>query len=119
MKEEDYLIERVGKQNPFRVPEGYFDGLAEQVMARIDAEGVRPQQKARTVWLRPVFYAVAASVCALFISVAAYQGFSNQSDQASAATVAVNQASDNSFDEAADYLMVDNQDIYACLSGDY
>jgi len=26
---------------------------------------------------------------------------------------------DEYFDEAADYVMLDNQDIYACLSSDY
>ena len=43
MNEEQYLIEKVGKENPFRVPEGYFDTLASQVMSRIDAEGNKPQ----------------------------------------------------------------------------
>ncbi len=60
MNEEQYLIEKVGKQNPFRVPEGYFDTLASQVMSKIDAEGNKPKEvplvakKAKTIWLRPV-----------------------------------------------------------------
>ena len=59
MKEEQYLIEKLGKENPFKVPDGYFDSLTSQVMARVDAE--QKQQagpKARTVWLRPVLYAL-------------------------------------------------------------
>lgn len=118
MNEETYLIERVGKENPFRVPEGYFDTLASQVMARVDAETPAPR-KARVVWLRPVLLA-AASVCALFISVTAYQMFSRQQSVLPVAQqVEVSQPGDDSFDEAADYLMVDNLDIYACLSSDY
>lgn len=76
MKEEQYLIEKLGKENPFRVPDDYFDSLTSQVMARVDAEKKQPAgPKARTVWLRPVLYA-AASVCALFVSVVAYHNYS-------------------------------------------
>ena len=122
MNEEQYLINKAGKENPFRVPEGYFDSLASQVMSRVDAEGNKPQdmpmieKKTKTVWLRPVLYA-AASVCALFISVTAYQHFTAQPVENTTEQVAV--YSDDSFDEAADYVMIDNQDIYACLSGEY
>ena len=122
MKEEDYLIERVGKENPFRVPEGYFDTLASQVMARVDAEPavVRPVRKAKSVWLRPVFYA-AASVCALFVCATVWlsQGTSETTASSQLSTVSSPLSSPDAFDEAADYVMIDNQDIYACLSADY
>ena len=64
MNEETYLKERVGKENPFRVPDGYFDTLASQVMARIDAEA-QPQKKAKVISMHRVFYYAAAAVCAL------------------------------------------------------
>ena len=128
MKEEKYLIEKVGRENPFRVPEGYFDTLTSQIMAKVEAEGVEArdiktgkEKRAKTVWLRPVLYA-AASVCALFISVVAYQSYSEQGVAAPAQSVVANNQmimTDEYFDEAADYVMLDNQDIYACLSSDY
>lgn len=126
MNEEKYLIDRVGRENPFRVPEGYFDTLASQVMARVDSDGapkaaveVSMPRKARSVWMRPVYYA-AAAVCALFISVAVYHAFTAQQPAQTVAQQApAQQQGDADFDEAADYLMVDNQDIYACLSSDY
>lgn len=121
MKEED-IIESVGKSNPFRVPEGYFDSLSSQIMAKIDAEGIAPQarkqKKAVTVWLRPLLYA-AAGVCALFVSVATYRALDNTAESAPVAQTSQYQAADDSFEEAADYAMLDNQDIYACLSSDY
>ena len=127
MKEEKFLIEEVGRENPFRVPEGYFDTLASQIMAKVEAEGVEArdlkagkEKRAKTVWLRPVLYA-AASVCALFISVVAYRSYSEQGVAAPAQNVVANNQMmmDDYFDEAADYVMLDNQDIYACLSSDY
>lgn len=127
MMEEKYLIEKVGKENPFKVPEGYFDTLSSQIMAKVDAEGVAPrdikagkEKRAKVVWLRPVLYA-AASVCALFISVVAYQSHSDKGTAAPTQTVVANNQMlmDDYFDEAADYVMLDNQDIYAYLSSDY
>ena len=127
MMEEKYLIEKVGKENPFRVPEGYFDTLSSQIMAKVEAEGVAPrdikagkEKRAKVLWLRPVLYA-AASVCALFISVVAYQSHSDKGTAAPTQTVVANNQMlmDDYFDEAADYVMLDNQDIYACLSSEY
>jgi hypothetical protein len=127
MMEEKYLIEKVGKENPFRVPEGYFDTLSSQIMAKVEAEGVAPrdikagkEKRAKVLWLRPVLYA-AASVCALFISVLAYQSHSDDGVAAPTQTVVANNQMlmDDYFDEAADYVMLDNQDIYACLSSEY
>lgn len=120
INEERYLVERVGRENPFRVPEGYFDTLVSEVMARVDATAPLAPRKARVVWLRPVLYA-AASVCALFFSVTAYHAFNRQPADAPVAQQmeTVSHQSEDSFEEAADYLMVDNQDIYACLSSDY
>jgi hypothetical protein len=118
MNEENYLIERVGRENPFRVPEGYFDTLADEVMARVDAAGAPVSRKARKVWLRPLLYA-AASVCALFVSVMGYKSYIHQQNQSVAQQVNAHQPSEDSFEQAADYLMVDNEDIYACLASDY
>lgn len=124
MNEEKYLIQRVGKENPFRVPDDYFSTLASEVMTRVDAADTHEhhaafaQRKARQVWMRPLLYA-AASVCALFISVTAYRALSGHGTESTAVhQIAATQQPDDSFDEAADYMMVDNEDIYACLSSD-
>lgn len=123
MNEEKYLIERVGKENPFRVPESYFDTLKAEVMARVDVSPLpvipAEKKKAKVVRLRPIYYAVAASVCALFISVAAYVSFDRSSVDPTVQQAVAQQDSYDSFDAAADYIMVDNEAIYACLSSDY
>lgn len=111
MTEEKYIEELVGRRNPFRVPDQYFDHFADQMMQQL------PERKARrkSIWLRPVFYA-AASVCALVISVAVYLALPERG-QSPVRQLAVQQEDVNtSFDEAADYMMLDNHDIYAYLS---
>lgn len=116
MEEEKYIEKLVGKRNPFVVPEGYFEQLTDQVMQSLPER--RP--RAKTIWLRPVFYA-AASVCALFVCATVWLSWPDSSQQeqksvAEAVQTVQQQPDDAFFDEAADYIMLDNQDIYACLS---
>lgn len=113
MKEEKYIEELVGKRNPFVVPEGYFEQLTDQVMQSLPER--RPRAKA--IWMRPVFYA-AASVCALFVCAAVWLSWPQASapSQGPMAEVVQQEPDDTFFDEAADYMMLDNQDIYAYLS---
>lgn len=114
MNEEKYIAEKVGKRNPFRVPEGYFDGFATQLMQSLPEQ---PQSSARSVRLRPLAVA-AASVCVLVMCMAAYLLWPAPVSQDTARVHdAVYQVSgEASFEEAADYVMIDNQEIYACLA---
>ena len=118
--DELYLKQTVGNRNPFRVPEGYFEQLTEQVMQQLPA-------RAKKVQMRPWLYAAACSVLALAMGVSYYflQSQSTSTDAAPMAAVApavsvTNEASDNSyFEDAADYVMLDNTEIYAYLSENY
>ena len=120
MNEEMYIQEKVGKRNPFRVPEGYFDNLTAQVMQNLPEQ---PKRRAKSVFMRPVFYAAAASVCALLIAGAAWmwgpsaEASSPTAVQAQATTQPQQQdASGEYMEEAADYMMLDNHEIYAYLA---
>lgn len=35
MKEEDKILKKIGTENPFRVPNGYFENLTSEVMNRL------------------------------------------------------------------------------------
>lgn len=35
MKEEDKILKKVGTENPFRVPDDYFENLTSEVMSRL------------------------------------------------------------------------------------
>lgn len=108
--EEKYIREKVGQKNPFTVPEGYFDQLTSQVMSQLPER----RQKSRVVQLRKWFYA-AACVSAVAVMGLAYHFHQQADDQAVVASVDSN--TDNSYiDEAADYAMLDNSEIYAYLA---
>ena len=51
MEREEYIRSRAGKENPFRVPEGYFEGLASQVMANLPDRDAAPVRTARTSFI--------------------------------------------------------------------
>ena len=61
MNEELYLKSRMGNENPFRVPEGYFDNFAAEMMRNLPEQ---PQQS-KFVRLRPFMYAAACLVVAI------------------------------------------------------
>lgn len=131
IKEEQILKSRYGTQSSFRVPEGYFDELASRVMASVlesqpalDMQSESASQGARFVpmWRRAVVrkVAVIAGVVLLLGGASIGIGTSLSSRQAgksvaSGGWASVMHSEDSSFDEAADYAMLDNQDIYASL----
>jgi hypothetical protein len=113
--EESYLNSRISRDNHFRVPDGYFDRLTAEVMASL------PEKKpARRVLLRPIM-AVASVACVAIIGTIIY--FSSQANndemQSHVAVATTMPLSDSYIDQAADYAMIDHQDIYGCLTSEY
>ena len=102
IEEEKHRRETVGTRNAFRVPEGYFEQFTAQVM-----EQLPEQQKARTTMLRPWLYAAACTVVAVLMGVTYYWHQNTADDM---------MADSNYYEEVADYAMIDNIDIYACLA---
>ncbi|MBQ4386507.1 MAG: hypothetical protein II822_02720 [Prevotella sp.] len=106
--EELFIREKAGTDNPFRVPEGYFDQLTARVMAQLPEQ---PRQQSRTVPLRRWLYAAA---CVAFAAVMGltYHFHQTGSDEQPLAT----NTESSYIEEAADYAMLDNAEIYACLA---
>lgn len=126
MTDNEGLITKMrGKENPFRVPEGYFDGLTERVMANLPDvnEGQAkeamvaemPRHRVNKAWL-----CIAASLCVAIFGSTVYLGklSSNDSNNTPQATTAQapSISQDEYVEEVADYAMMDNSDIYAYLA---
>ena len=80
-------------------------------MAKLPERELKPV--AKRVSLRPWMYAAAALLVAIFSVTIFFTRMdkSQEQSQQTASTV----VSDTYMDEAADYAMIDNADIYACL----
>ena len=51
MKEEDKILKKIGTENPFRVPDGYFENLTSEVMNRLpEKEKLTAVQTEPTMW---------------------------------------------------------------------
>lgn len=126
--EETHIVNTYGKQQPFRVPQGYFDSLTSNIMANLPERpthaGATPNSQKtnkphNTIYryLRPAL-AIAASF--LLITFTAYTFFVNK-DEAST-TLRANGGygeadSYTEIDQTADYVMMDNEDMYAYVAG--
>jgi hypothetical protein len=121
MKEEIEILNKLkGKENPFSVPEGYFDEFTSRFMSEL------PEQDAKVIHFakyRRRFALKVISIAAGFLLILGMTGlFFNQSD-GHKDNININHTStskvvsrDAYIDQATDFAMLDNQDIYECLS---
>lgn len=131
MEVEHQLHSTYGNKRPFTVPDHYFSDLSSQIMANIPVEepvktsdNTLKTKKSHFVLIRRVRpLAIAAAMIGIvmiaFWSFADYT--SNQKSAADAPEKGVGEAlskatSSDSFDEAADYIMMDEDDMYAYVA---
>lgn len=136
IQEEKKIKDIFGKDNHFQVPAGYFDQLADQIMAQISEEKVVelanpaastavPHRAMKvSLWKRMGMGKIAAAIAAVvLLGGGMLVGLQHQgkgdAQMAHASHAAGNQldynSEDASFDQLADYAMMDSQDFYAQL----
>jgi anti-sigma-K factor RskA len=122
-EEEKLILEKFGKDTPFKVPEGFFDDFTKDLMAKLpewQEDAFKKKRSAAIIRRMSVIITSAAvfiGVCILAVSYLL---------QKPEQPVVAKQAKDNhieninntynSIDEAAEYTMLDNEDIYAYVS---
>ena len=69
MREEENILKKVGTENPFKVPEGYFENLTSEIMAFIPEETPTKVVKMATLWdrMKPWAYMAAMFVGAAML----------------------------------------------------
>lgn len=125
MKEEKILKEKFGTANHFAVPDGYFDSFADQLMEQLpeSREHQVIEMRAQTWWNRLPLRKVAAAVGVAIVLGSSSLYVVHQQASSKVSAIARETSSHpssstteyGSFDEMADYTMMDNQDIYASL----
>lgn len=103
-------------QEPFRVPEGYFDTLTARIMERVGSETPRvpaPRRRVLPLWRRA---AAAAAVIAVLSTGAYLLGGSIATGTADGGQATADATASYTVDDVADYAMLDHQDVYEIIS---
>ena len=120
VKEDKYIENRFGKEQPFKAPKGYLDNFADQFMAQLPDQAAKTVKTQHAIWfrMRPAMIA-AASVLAVALTATIYfaKPFAGQQEQVFTTDQQTESSmSDGSVEETAFYSMIDNGDIYAILA---
>lgn len=117
------------KENPFKVPEGYFESLSGRIMGNVSRSGKVPQSKRivrMQVVKRVALYVMSACVVGLVaVFVMPHHDVAANTEVASSATSTSRTDADNDalvYDEdfqldVLDYAMLDYDDVYTYLAG--
>lgn len=122
-REENILKERFGKENPFKVPDGYFDHLTERIMENLPEQEIRviDIRSRQTLWQKLPLRKIAAAVAVVALLGAGsfwalqHEGNSKVVAHAKQHEQKAVSSEDAAFNEMADYAMIDNETIYASL----
>ena len=133
MKATNNLEEEYGRQRPFSVPEGYFSGLSSRVMssrvmselsAAAEQEDRSAFKRGRRSYLRPMA-AAAVTVGIVVVGFLAYHSLEGVQGVRSLLggrgvqdRYVLSESSGDAFDQAADYFMIDESDMYASLASE-
>lgn len=116
IKEEDFLIQNFGKDRHFSVPEGYFEKFCSGIMEQtVERKAAVVPMRPRSVWRTAV--SVAACLAAVVVMAGAYfHADGILTDAPSEETTAQAGSASDAVEQAADYMMLDETDLYAYMS---
>ena len=122
-REENILKERFGKENPFKVPDGYFDHLTERIMENLPEQEIRviDIRSRQTLWQKLPLRKIAAAVAVVaLLGGGSFWALQHEGNSKVVAHVKQHEqkavaSEEAAFNEMADYAMIDNETIYASL----
>ena len=109
------------RKNPFKTPVGYFDNFAADFMAQLPetetAARMKPMTDKKTTPLLPRLRPLLYAACLIAVCFGGYLFWQNsESKHQDSKTAEYNKAHDQFVDDYLDCAMLDNGDIYACIS---
>lgn len=120
MKEDTELKNRVGKENPFKVPEGYFENIVPEIMKQLPETEVQEEVEV-TMWerVKPWVYMV-AMFCGLMFGLRVMMNDKPVSTGINAGDVSMTDSvqgiPDEYIDPILDQAMMDDYTLYMYLT---
>lgn len=109
-----YCMEQTRKTEHFKVPEGYFENFAKQMMAQLPEQVDMPVRKKTisVLWSRvAVSIAVVLAFTATWYALESYNLYEEMADAGNGIY-----GTEYTIDELEEYAMLDHQDIYRIIS---
>lgn len=120
MKEDTELKNRIGKENPFKVPEGYFENIVPEIMKQLPEAEVQEEVEV-TMWerMKPWVYMV-AMFCGLMFGLRVMMNDRPVSTGINAGDVSMTDSvqgiPDEYIDPILDQAMMDDYTLYMYLT---
>ena len=117
MNEEKNLIKTYGKKQSFKVPEGYFEHFAEDLMSKLPEKGIKGPDKI-TTWdrIKPWVYMVAMFVGIIFTArILTNKGISENAQSVST-SVNYTELPDEYIDPIVNQTMMGDYELYEYLT---
>lgn len=118
MKEENELLKLVGKENPFKVPEDYFDDFTTQLMDKLPENPETIENRPVTKWvkMKPYVYMAAMFIGAVLMVKAIHLVEVDRSAKSQKSVVSTELTPDKYIDETVDASRLDGYQLYTFLS---
>lgn len=117
MEEEKKLLRKVGTSNPFRVPEGYFEGFTQELMNKLPEKEEVYELQEVTLWQRvkPWLY-MTAMFCGIMLSVRIFVGEPKKDDYSGINGMEFSDVTDEEWELIIDQSMISGYDLYELLT---
>ena len=116
MKEENYLLKKVGTKNPFKVPDRYFEDFSSELMSKLPEKEILSVVYETTLWQRvkPWLY-MTAMFCGIMLSVKIFVGSPLQNEFPTISESIINNLSDEDWELIVRQSMIDDYTLYQYL----
>lgn len=117
MGKEDNILKKAGTQNPFSVPDHYFEDFSRNLMAKLPEKEPLPLPEEPTLWQRvkPWIY-MAAMFCGIMLSVRVFVGEPQKEDTPHINVADAENIPDEDWEIIIDRIMMDDYTIYQYLT---
>lgn len=118
MKEEDEIMKKLGKDNPFTVPEGYFQNFTDEVMNKLPEKKEVPVEAKAKTWdrIKPWVYMAAMFAGAFLITRIASFHYQQDTQIAQVEVETEQQMSDEEIATIINNTMMDDYTLYQYLT---
>ena len=117
MGKEDNILKKAGTDNPFSVPDHYFEDFSRNLMAKLPEKEPLPLPEEPTLWLRvkPWIY-MAAMFCGIMLSVRVFVGEPQKEEIPHINVADAENIPDEDWEIIIDRTMMDDYTIYQYLT---